>query len=128
MLNIEFNTSIIPKQPPEYYYGNKEYKISLDLNKFKHIKKQKNNILDKRASQMLFRLIEGDGKAVYLIGVNDNGEAPGINFNELLISLFYICKIVKLIDANIKIIRIYNGSDGYIATIRITKNIILNLL
>jgi elongation factor 1-alpha len=128
MLNVEFNTIIIPKQPPEYYYGNKEYKISLDLNKIKHISKQKNKILDKKASQMLFRLIEGNGKAIYLIGVSDNGEAPGIQTDELLVSLFYMCQIVKLIDAHIKIIRIYNGSHGYIATIRITKKIIFNLL
>ena len=120
MIPININLKQIPNQPPEIYYGNKEYKIKLNYSN--------KNILQRKASQMLFRLIEGDGKAIYLIGVNDNGEAPGIKFNELLISLFYICKIVKLIDANIKIIRIYNGSDGYIATIRITKNIILNLL
>ena len=37
----------------------------------------------KKASQMLFRLNEGNGKAVYLIGVEDNGICRGIPFDEL---------------------------------------------
>lgn len=128
MLNVEFNKITIPKQPPEFYYGNKEYKSTLDLNKIRNIKKQKNKILNKRASQLLFRIIEGNGKALYLIGVNDNGEVPGIRLNELLVSLYYLCQIVKLIDAQIKIVRIYNGTHGYIATVRIKKYISINYL
>ena len=71
---------------------------------------------------MLFRIIEGNGKAIYFIGVCDNGESRGIELKELLTSIFYLCKIVKLIEANIKKIRIYKGKSGYIATIRINKN------
>ena len=128
MINIEFYKKIIPNQPPEFYYGNKEYKISLDINKIKNIKRKKNRILNEKATQMLFRIIEGSGKAIYLIGVCDNGESRGIELNELLTSIFYLCKIVKLIEANIKKIRIYRGKSGYIATIRINKNYDYDLL
>jgi GTPase len=36
---------------------------------------------------MLYRLYEGDGKAVYLIGVRDNGISIGINTEELFETL-----------------------------------------
>ena len=43
---------------------------------------------------MLFRLNEGNGKAIYLIGVEDNGNAKGINIINLLKSI----KLVKLFN------------------------------
>ena len=61
---------------------------------------------------MRFRLIEGDGKAVYLIGIKDNGDACGISFSILLQSIYFFIKIVNIINANIKIIRIYKGYKG----------------
>jgi len=33
MINIDFIFKKLPNQPPEYYYGNKEYKITLDYKK-----------------------------------------------------------------------------------------------
>lgn len=107
----------IPNQKPEIYYGNKEYKISLIY------KKNINKILQKKASQMLFRLIEGNGKAIYLLGVKDDGTAEGIEFKNLLISINTLIKISKIIDVIISKINIYKGNNGYIATIRLIKNI-----
>jgi len=55
----------------EKYYGNIEYKLKLiDLTKLR---------IEKYISQMRFRLIEGDGIAVYIIGVTDNGYIVGIH-------------------------------------------------
>ena len=87
----------LPNQPPELYFGNKEYKISLNF-KNKNLK----NIFEKKASQMLFRLNEGDGKAVYLIGVEDNGISKGISLDELNISLQNLKKIAEIIDSKYK--------------------------
>ena len=119
MINISFNSKKLPKQPPEFTYGNKEYKISLDY--LKETKKNLNKLLEKKASQMLFRLFEGDGKAIYLIGVEDNGNVPGITLRNLLISIYNLIKITKKINVNIKKITIYNGIYGYIASIRLNK-------
>ena len=87
-------------------------------------KKNRNNVLEKKASQLLFRLIEGNGKAIYLIGVKDNGLANGINMNDLQISLQSLKQMSSNIDAKIKKITIYKGVKGYIASARITKNIL----
>ena len=72
---------------------------------------------------MLFRLIEGDGKAIYFLGVNDDGTSDGIELNNLLISIDTLKNIAKILNITISKINIYNGNKGYIATIRLFKNI-----
>ena len=115
MIPIHFNLKQIPNQPPEIHYGNKVYKIKLNYS---------NKIgLQKKDSQMLFRLIESDGKAIYLLGVEDNSIARGINRNELINSIKIILKISNIINSTISKINIYKGIDGYIATMRLFKNI-----
>ena len=52
--------------PPEEYFGNIEYKRSI-LHK-------NNKRLEELATQMNFRLNEGNGKAIYYIGVEDDGK------------------------------------------------------
>ena len=123
---VTINLKQIPNQPPEIYYGNKEYKITLDY-------KEKSDtyitkMLQKKASQMLFRLNEGNGKAIYLIGVEDNGNAKGINILNLLKSINHIKKISKIIQCTISKINIYKGSQGFISSIRLVKNIENRLL
>ena len=60
-----------PNLPPEDDYGNTEYKLKLcDLTMYK---------IDKRTTQMRFRLTEGRGTAYYELGVHDNGELIGID-------------------------------------------------
>ena len=41
---------------------------------------------------MLFRIIEGNGKAVYLFGVEDNGIIKEMNENQLQTTIFYLKK------------------------------------
>jgi len=120
-MNIKFILKRFPNQPPEYYYGNKEYKICIDYDK--KTKKYIDNNLQKKATQMLFRLIEGNGKAIYLIGVDDDGNSKGIILSKLLNSLYNLFRMSKIINSIITKINIYNGPYGYIATIRIIKNI-----
>jgi len=136
---IEFINRTIPKQPRESTTGNREYKLYLDIenNQTKtELKKQKNKskevihylkqqkIIDKtnkRASQLKYRLEEGMGRALYIIGINDNGTVNGIDIETLLQSLTFLFNMSEIIKAKIKKIRIYKGNNigKYIATIRI---------
>ena len=54
----------------EKYYGNIEYKQELS--------NMDSDKIQKYATQMKFRLIEGNGKAIYLIGVQDDGNIIGV--------------------------------------------------
>ena len=113
MTLIEFPLVKIPNQPPEKYYGNKEYKIFLDSNK-KH---------QNKATQMLFRINEGRGIAKYMIGITDDGEALGLNKEKLLLSLFNLECIIKIINAKLKKIRFYNGSKGIIFVAHVHRKV-----
>ena len=83
-----------PQQPPEKEEGNKEYKRyllwSLDKKKGSEI-----DFINRRASQMLYRLLEGNGKAIYLIGVDDNGKIYSLNEENLSETIRYIKIISK---------------------------------
>jgi GTPase len=118
MTLIEFPLIKIPDQPPEKYYGNKEYKFFLDSKD-----KRKKNILEKKATQMLFRIHEGNGIAKYIVGIKDNGEAIGINKKKLYSSLINLHKIANIIKADLKKIRFYTGSNGFIFVAHVTRNI-----
>ena len=57
--------------PQEEFWGNIEYKMGfIDINDVK---------IKKYATQLKFRIIEGKGEAVYIIGVYDNGQIIGIS-------------------------------------------------
>lgn len=123
---IEYINKCIPLQKKEDFFGNREYKIYLDNeteDSLKHKIKKNNskdvidnlkNIknmskLNKRASQLRFRLGEGSGKALYMIGVSDSGRTDGIDIEAIYTSIHYLEKMVEIINAEIKNIRIYKG-------------------
>ena len=108
-----------PRQTQEVEIGNREYKINLDYSSYK--KNIKHKILSKKATQMNYRLYEGGGKAVYIIGIEDNGKPTGINLEKLILSIYFFNEIVNLSSANFNKIRIYNGNKGYIFTTRVSK-------
>jgi len=136
---FEFMGKTIPKQKKELHNGNREYKIYLDSgnneskNELKQYKNKSKNIIDnlrkqklinkinKRASQLLYRLEEGHGKALYMIGVKDNGTVEGIEIELLFKSLNFLYKMVEIVNAKIQNIRIYKGSNEnkYVCTARI---------
>ncbi len=112
---IEYINKIFPNQPPEIEEGNKEYKRNL-LNE-----KLKKDFLNRRATQMKYRLLEGNGKAIYILGIEDCGRADGMNDKELKMTLQNIKKIADIINARINKIRIYKTIQkiNKIATVRI---------
>ena len=60
---------------PENDYGNTEYKLKLvdfTLDRVDHL-----------TTQMIFRLNEGFGNAIYKVGVEDNGVVLGISEAEM---------------------------------------------
>ena len=61
--------------PKESYWGNIEYK-----KKFVNMTAEK---IKKYATQLKFRIIEGSGTAIYIIGVLDNGKVVGIKKSEI---------------------------------------------
>ena len=111
---------IMPQQPPESEQGNKEYKRHLQHDNEAYNKTIK--FKNKRATQMKYRLVQGRGKAIYMIGVEDNGKCFGINQSELLNSLDTLKIIASYINATIGSIRMYRGMkvNSYIATVRIS--------
>ena len=116
-----------PKQPKEVEEGNREYKVNLDFSRYSQ--KGLITILNKKATQMNYRIFEGGGSAIYFIGLTDDGDSDGIPIIKLFISLLYFIKIVNISECKFKKIRIYKCSVGYLATIRVFKNIsCLNLL
>ena len=60
-----------PRQPPEKDTGNREYKRLL------YLKNRKN--FPQKATQMLYRIYEGNGDALYLLGIEDNGEIGNVS-------------------------------------------------
>ena len=75
---------------------------------------------------MLFRLYEGTGKAIYIIGIEDCGLACGINQKELNESIKNLILIAKEVKATVKDPRYYLGSSGFIATVRVSRDLFKN--
>jgi GTPase len=119
----------IPKIPQENDYGRREYKYKLSYNPGDMSQKRREKESRKKekiASQMLYRLMEGNGKAVYIIGVLDNGDNVGITLKETFESIHFFIDSAKIIQAKIGSIKIYQGKFGYITTIRISLQIDLH--
>ncbi len=107
-----------PHQPPEDDEGNREYKLKLTP----HHK------IQKIATQLRFRLYEGEGKALYLIGVSDDGMSMGLTLDVLYESVKYLqqaCTILHEDSVKIDKIRIYSVKtpENYVATIRISGSV-----
>ena len=77
---------------PEIEEGNIEYKRLISCNKSRHIT---------LASQMKWRLNEGNGICYYFIGVEDNGSISNRKKKELYNSLKNLKLVTKLINAKI---------------------------
>jgi elongation factor 1-alpha len=101
--------------PPENNKGCCEYKLKLVYNIDEVKEKKKIKI----ASQMKYRLFQGNGKAIYILGVSDKGDVEGIEECELEESIKFIEEACISINASIYKKRIYKGNNGFIATLRI---------
>ncbi|CAI9729953.1 GTP-binding protein 2-like [Octopus vulgaris] len=90
---VSLNSSL----PPEVEEGNIEYKLKLvdpSPSRFEHL-----------VTQMKWRLQEGEGEAIYEIGVEDSGILAGLPKLELEASLNTLRKMAKKLGATITILR-----------------------
>lgn len=97
------------KLTKEEYYGNTEYKLKfIDMNPAK---------IEKYATQLKFRLIEGKGVAYYYVGVSDSGYLIGIPDNDIDRHIQIMNKIAHTVSSiveNIEILTIKNSTDKFI--------------
>ena len=105
-------TSFINRElAKEEYYGNIEYKV-----KFENMNDSK---IKKYATQMKFRIIEGNGYAIYLIGVSDDGYIKGVSNTEIDKILDTMNKICNEINSNVE--------EKFIINIKNTQKVFLIL-
>ncbi|KAK7104445.1 GTP-binding protein 2-like [Littorina saxatilis] len=93
--------------PPEEEEGNIEYKLKLvnpSPSRLEHL-----------VTQMKWRLQEGNGEAIYEIGVEDNGILTGLNESDLKASLSTLEKMAKRLGASLSILRekVTEAEEGY---------------
>jgi GTPase SAR1 family protein len=81
--------------PPESEEDNIEYKRLLTYEMID------NNRIDGLITQMKWRIQEGDGKAIYYLGINDNGTIYGLDVAESKETIQVFKTIVKKADVNI---------------------------
>uniref|UniRef100_A0A182YP08 Uncharacterized protein n=1 Tax=Anopheles stephensi TaxID=30069 RepID=A0A182YP08_ANOST len=91
---IDFNRGFLP---PEPQLGNIEYKLKLinpSKQRFEHL-----------VTQMKWRLREGNGEAIYEIGVSDSGHLHGLNDADMTVSLHTLNQMARKLDASTSILR-----------------------
>ncbi|QKR00521.1 elongation factor 1-alpha [Metallosphaera tengchongensis] len=100
------------KFPRENDLGKIEYKLILsDLREER---------LQELATQMKFRLEEGGGEAIYIIGVSDDGDAIGLTLDDLESTMKTLEKIASMISAKISHKRIVKlKEDLYVGEVLI---------
>ena len=109
--------------PPEKDIGKTEYKLKLlyDDHDTSSGSKAYLHKLNKVSTQIKYRLYQGGGKAVYILGVSDKGDVDGISRDELDRSIAFLKKAMEIAGAEVAKMRIYEGTghDGFIATLRL---------
>jgi GTPase len=83
--------------PPEPQMGNVEYKLKL-VN-------PTNSRLEHLVTQMKWRLREGQGEAIYEIGVEDNGLMTGLCDDDLVSSIETLRDMARRLEATIQVLR-----------------------
>lgn len=91
---IDFDLDILP---PEPQLGNIEYKLKLinpSKQRFEHL-----------VTQMKWRLREGNGEAIYEIGVSDSGHLHGLSEADMNSSLMCLNQMARKLDASTSVLR-----------------------
>ncbi|XP_071500068.1 GTP-binding protein 2-like [Diadema antillarum] len=94
---VEVSACSMSNLPPEAAEGNIEYKLKLvnpSKTRFEHL-----------VTQMKWRLREGQGEAIYEIGVEDNGMLAGLTHEELEASLDTLNRMANRLGATTTILR-----------------------
>ena len=101
--------------PPEIEEGNVEYKRKLS--------RITENRFRKLATQMLFRLKEGEGEAIYLIGIEDDGSLSKTDKRTLRTSLRILKHMTRFLDASIESISRISLEDHTYLKVVVRKEI-----
>ncbi|XP_053682750.1 GTP-binding protein 2 [Sabethes cyaneus] len=91
---IDFDLDILP---PEPQLGNIEYKLKLinpSKQRFEHL-----------VTQMKWRLREGNGEAIYEIGVSDSGQLHGLSETDMSCSLHTLNQMARKLGASTSVLR-----------------------
>lgn len=115
--NLDSVTNNNNKLPPEPQVGRVEYKLKLvspSLTRFEHL-----------VSQLKWRLREGNGEAIYEIGVLDNGYLVGLNETDMECSLNTLSKMASRLRATTKVLRKRKleskNDDLYVTEVLVTQ-------
>ncbi|CAG0913245.1 unnamed protein product [Notodromas monacha] len=106
VIDFRMDANLIESLPPEPALGNIEYKLKLvnpTRQRFEHL-----------VTQMKWRLREGEGEAIYEIGIEDNGHFLGLSPHELSASLETLRMMAAQLGATVKILRkqvVQEGED-----------------
>jgi elongation factor 1-alpha len=94
-------------------FGNTEYKLKLIDSSPER--------LQQLTTQMKFRIQEGLGEAFYKIGYQDNGTPLGLIESDLSKSFSSLCHIAKQLKAELVVLELQNGLEGFVAEISVRK-------
>lgn len=98
---------------PEVEEGNREYKFKLtDLT---------DDQLTHRITQLNWRLNEGNDEAIYLIGVEDNGNQLGLSEADLQESLKNLQFIADQVGCEMMVRQLYAGEQGTTAEVHMRR-------
>ena len=112
------NNIMIFCQEPEY--GNLEYKLTLN-----NLSKKKEQ---RYSTQLLYRVLEGEGVAIYIIGVSDNGKVIGIKNIDIDPTINRIQSICHNVNCKIGIILNSTLKNKKFLIIKILANFDINSL
>jgi len=98
---------------PEVEEGNIEYK--------RHILHPSNEKLERLTSQMRWRLNEGNGEAIYIVGIEDDGHLTGISDAEMQRSKEMLEFIASKLDCKLSVINERKGKYGKICDMLIRE-------
>lgn len=100
--------------PPELPGGSIEYKLILDPNMETARK-------EKLLTQLIYRINEGNGEAIYVLGVSDDGELIGIPENQLKATLNILEELVTQIPGRMRILRQFEAKEGLIVEVLVRR-------
>jgi elongation factor 1-alpha len=103
----------IRKYPPEYESGNVEYKLTLS--------ESYEDKLEKLSTQIKYRVNEGGGEALFVLGVSDDGEVVGLTEEEYKRSFELLKKAAEKVNVQVGELRIEKGGNGIIAQILLRR-------
>jgi elongation factor 1-alpha len=109
-MSILKNNIKLNKEKDNGYIEYKLHLCNIDDNKLKN-----------RMTQMQYRLLEGNGKAIYIIGINDNGEFIGINKKQYKESIKNLKYLAEKNNSTINKIYEINNNNTFIGEFIINK-------